>query len=58
MGRLRFTPLILACALPLAAAAQEVDQIDPSPEGVTADIEDLKVNERPVRPRADSRLAG
>ena len=42
MGGLRAIPLVFACALPLAVAAQEPDRIDRDPELVTVDIEDLK----------------
>ena len=42
MRRLRSVPLLLACAVPLAAAAQDPDQFDPDPEVVTVDVEALR----------------
>ena len=38
MGGFRSIPLVLACALPLAVAAQEPDRIDRDPGRVTVDV--------------------
>ena len=42
MGGFRSIPFVLACALPLAVAAQEPDRTDAGPERVTVDIEALQ----------------
>ena len=41
-------PLVSACALPLAVAAQEPDRIGRDREAVTADIEDLTAEHRRI----------
>ena len=48
MGGFRATPFVLACVLPLSVAAQEPDRVDPGPERVTVDVEDLKAEIRKI----------
>ena len=42
MGGFRSIPFVLACALPLAVAAQEPERIDPGPKRVSVDVEELQ----------------
>ena len=48
MGGFRSIPFVLAFALPLAVAAQEPERIDPGPERVSVDVEDLKAEIRRI----------
>ena len=48
MGGLRAIVSVFACALPLAAAAQEPDRIDRDSPLVTVDVEDLKAEIRKI----------
>ena len=48
MGGFRSIPFVLACALPLAVAAQEPDRIDSGPGRVAVDVEDLQAEIRTI----------